>query len=662
MYLIGYDIGSSSIKTALVRADNQEVIGISKYPEQEMGMISRQRGWAEQEPETWWKNLCLGTKNLIAQYHINPKEIKGIGISYQMHGLVAVNSDLQVLRPSIIWCDSRAVSIGQQAFKELGEDYCLKNFLNSPGNFTASKIKWVKDNEPTVYQKIHKILLPGDFIAMKLTGELSTTISGLSEGVLWDFKKKKLATPILNHYGIDPSIIADIAPTFSLTGKVNQTASEQTGLAIGTPVTYRAGDQPNNALSLNVLNQGEVAATGGTSGVVYGIVDKPIYDQQSRVNAFAHVNYENNFDRIGVLLCINGAGIQYSWIKHQVALSGKSYNDIEQMASTVPVGSEGICLLPFGNGSERIFNDRNLDAHITNVAFNRHTRAHLYRASLEGIAFSFIYGINLLKSMDIKVDILKVGNDNMFQSKIFSNTISTLLGSQIEVFNTTGAIGAAHAAGVAIGIYDTIEDALQDIQPETIFEPKLNYDSCSQAYNSWLASLNKVLDNSNGKGNSSNTKRLRDENQTYKKELKNKHQIIISQAAQINSQNQLFSLIKKSISSLEKSNNDPNVQKEIKDLKKLIRAEQNIEQTQEVFEEHFDLLNDNFIQQINASFPTLSFEDLKMCALLKLKLSTKEIATQLNISDRGVETKRYRLRKKFNLPKGMKLVQFFEQL
>ena len=284
------------------------------------------------------------------------------------------------------------------------------------------------------------------------------------------------------------------------------------GLAIGTPVTYRAGDQPNNALSLNVLNQGEVAATGGTSGVVYGIVDKPIYDQQSRVNAFAHVNYENNFDRIGVLLCINGAGIQYSWIKHQVALSGKSYNDIEQMASTVPVGSEGICLLPFGNGSERIFNDRNLDAHITNVAFNRHTRAHLYRASLEGVAFSFIYGINLLKSMDIKVDVLKVGNDNMFQSKIFSNTISTLLGSQIEVFNTTGAIGAAHAAGVAIGIYDTIEDALQDIQPETIFEPKLNYDSCSQAYNSWLASLNKVLDNSNGKGNSSNTKRLRDEN------------------------------------------------------------------------------------------------------------------------------------------------------
>lgn len=661
MYLIGYDIGSSSIKTALINADSQEVIGIAKFPEQEMSMMSRQRGWAEQEPEIWWRNLCLGTQKLLSTHKINPKDIKGIGISYQMHGLVAINKDLQVLRPSIIWCDSRAVSIGQQAFKDLGEEFCLKNFLNSPGNFTASKIKWVKDNEPSLYNRIYKVLLPGDYIAMKLTNQVSTTISGLSEGVLWNFKEKRIATEVLDYFGIDADIIPSITPTFSKMGEVSRTASEQTGLAIGTPVTYRAGDQPNNALSLNVLNKGEIAATSGTSGVVYGIVDRPIYDDQSRVNAFAHVNYENNYNKIGVLLCINGAGIQYSWIKHQIALGDRSYNDMERMASSVPVGSEGICVLPFGNGAERIFNNQNLESHIKNLAFNRHTRAHLYRAALEGVAFSFVYGINLLKEMGLKVNILKVGNDNMFQSSIFSSTIATLLGIHIEVFNTTGAIGAAQASGIGSGVYQNLKEALLGVQPSHIYEPSLDYGMCIQAYNYWKTSLDKVLKKQVDTGNSIIAKTLRVENEKINKELRLKHKIITTQSIQLEAQKKMLDSISKSLSKIDQTAS-PDIGHQIQDLIKSIRKDPNRLANNETFEEHFDLLNDNFIKRLNSRYPLLSFEELKMCALLKMKLSTKEIATKLNLSNRGVETKRYRLRKKFDLPKGKNLLLFFENI
>jgi len=390
MYLLGYDIGSSSIKASLVDAQSNEVVATVSYPDREMDMISRQKGWAEQQPELWWSNVCLATAKLLAAADIDARGIKGIGISYQMHGLVLVDKDLQVLRPSIIWCDSRAVQIGKQAFQDLGKEHCLSKYLNSPGNFTASKLKWVKDNEPEIYERIHKVLLPGDYINMKLTGELNTTISGLSEAVLWDFEERRMATEVLAYYDISPTLIPEVTPTFSVMGQVTKMAAAQTGLQVGTPVTYRAGDQPNNALSLNVLKSGEIAATSGTSGVVYGVVDRPLYDPQSRVNAFSHVNYEDKFENIGILLCINGAGIAYSWVKHLIAGSSRSYEDMERMATSVPVGSEGVSILPFGNGAERIFENRHLGSHIQNLDFNRHGRAHIYRATLESVAYSFV--------------------------------------------------------------------------------------------------------------------------------------------------------------------------------------------------------------------------------------------------------------------------------
>ena len=321
--LLGYDIGSSSIKASFIDADTGELVISGNSPETEMKIDSPRPGWAEQHPDSWWEHVVAATKKILSKVSTGSIEVAGIGISYQMHGLVMVGKNKEVLYPAIIWCDSRAVEIGNKAFVDLGKDYCLPHYLNSPGNFTASKLKWVKENKPDVYSKIAKIMLPGDYIALKLTGEICTTISGLSEGILWDFKEKGLADKLLKLYGIDKSLIADIVPTFGLQGKLSSKAATELGLKAGIPITYRAGDQPNNALSLHVLKPGEIAATAGTSGVIYGVAKKNIFDPASRVNTFAHVNYTKEQPFTGVLLCINGTGIQYSWIKQSI-LDGRS--------------------------------------------------------------------------------------------------------------------------------------------------------------------------------------------------------------------------------------------------------------------------------------------------------------------------------------------------
>jgi xylulokinase len=656
MYLLGYDIGSSAIKAALVKVDTHEVVGLTQYPNQEMDMISRQRGWAEQQPEVWWQDFSIATRRLLELTGVKPAAIKGIGISYQMHGLVLIDKDQQVLRPSIIWCDSRAVAIGQQAFEELGEERCLKEMLNSPGNFTASKLKWVKDNEPEVYEKAHKLLLPGDFIAMKLTDEAVTTIGGLTEGIFWNFKDRKIATDLIRHYGLREDLIASTVPTFSIQGRLTKKAAERTGLAAGTPVTYRAGDQPNNALSLNVLHPGEIAATSGTSGVVYGIVDRPVFDKKSRVNSFAHVNYADHFDRIGVLLCLNGAGIEYSWIKHQVARSEHSYADMERMASTVPVGSDGLCLLPFGNGAERMLEDRNLNSHIFNLDFNRHTRAHLYRASLEGVAFSFVFGVNILKELGLNVDIIRVANDNMFQSKIFSMTIATLLGSQIEVVETTGAIGAAKAAGVAAGVYSSLEEALKNVQPGAIYEPQFNLAICQQAYNYWQSRLYLVMEEhtSNQRATavtSGKTEDLKKEIRVYNKEL-------AASKLQLNAAAEFLADIKTTLQNTVAAQD----QAALSRLVQKIDTRLNEDHAWDDFEEYFDVLHNDFFKKLNSLQPDLSVQELKMCAYLKMKLSTKEISNRLNLSVRGTETCRYRLRKKLGIEEGASFTRFLENL
>ena len=493
MYLLGYDVGSSSVKASIVEVQSGKCIASAFYPKQEAEIMAPQDGWAEQHPEMWWKHLKLATADVLSSSHIKKEDIKAIGISYQMHGLVCVDKNKHVLRPSIIWCDSRAVGIGQQALHDLGTDLCLSHLLNSPGNFTASKLAWVKRYEPEVFEKIDKVMLPGDYIAMMLTGDVCTTISGLSEGMFWDFKENKLADFLLHYYGIDASMIADIVPTFGEQGKVTKMAAQELGLAEGTPVAYRAGDQPNNALSLNVFSPGEIAATAGTSGVVYGVSGQINYDSLSRVNTFAHVNHTHQLNRLGILLCINGTGILNSWMHHNITPS-LDYPDMNRLASSVPVGSEGLVVLPFGNGAERVLQNKELGCSIHGLNFNKHNERHILRASQEGIVFSFCYGIEIMKQMGLNIQHIHAGRANMFKSALFRDTLATVSGAMIDVYKTEGSEGAAKGAGMGAGIYQNHNEAFASLECLAHIEPLVSQrDEYLSAYQRWKSVLNKEL-------------------------------------------------------------------------------------------------------------------------------------------------------------------------
>lgn len=485
MYLLGYDIGSSSVKAALVDADSGVCVASDFYPKTEAPIKAVCQGWAEQNPADWWEYLKDATASVLAKSNVDPVEIKAIGISYQMHGLVAVDKDRNVLRDAIIWCDSRGVPYGEKAFSEIGAEKCLSHLLNSPGNFTAAKLRWLKEEEPETYAKIYKVMLPGDYIAMRLTGEICTTPEGLSEYMLWDFQTNSPASFLMDYYGFDAGLFPEVKPTFSEQGRLTKEAAEELGLAAGTPVTYRAGDQPNNALSLNVFNPGEIASTAGTSGVVYGINDTVAYDRQSRVNNFAHVNHTADKTRIGVMTCISGTGILNTWIKRNVAPQGIDYAEMNELAAKAPVGSLGVTILPFGNGAERVLGNRQVECSFHGINFNIHNRSHVLRAAQEGIVFSFMYGMEIMESMGLKIDRIHAGNANMFLSPIFRDTLASVSGATIALVDTDGAAGAAKGAGIGAGIYRDNREAFGTLKVLGLIEPASDRTPYLEAYARW---------------------------------------------------------------------------------------------------------------------------------------------------------------------------------
>ena len=491
MYLLEDDIGSSSVKAALVDATTGVCVASDFYPKTEAPIKALRQGWAEQNPESWWTYLKEATASILAKSKVNPSDIKAIGISYQMHGLVLLDKDDKVIRDALIWCDSRGVPYGEKAFNDLGAEKTLSHLLNSPGNFTASKLQWVKQEEPESFDKIATVMLPGDYVAMRLTGEKCTTASGLSEMMLWDFKENSPAFFLMEYFGYDPSILPAIKPTFSEQGRLTEEAARELGLVAGIPVTYRAGDQPNNALSLNVFNPGEVASTAGTSGVVYGINGTVDYDPRSRVNNFAHVNHTADQTRIGVMTCISGTGILNSWCKRNIAPDGISYQGMNDLAAKAPIGSEGVTILPFGNGAERVLENNQVGCSFHGINFNIHNRSHLLRAAQEGIVFSFMYGMEVMESIGMKIDKIHAGHANMFLSPIFRDTLASVSGATIELYDTDGAVGAAKGAGIGAGIYKDNNEAFATLVNMGEIHPAADRTPYLEAYARWKECLAK---------------------------------------------------------------------------------------------------------------------------------------------------------------------------
>jgi xylulokinase len=493
--LLGYDVGSSSIKATLMDAETGKVLATATSPKKELEIIAQKFGWAEQHPHIWWEHVVKATQTIKSQADFDASDVKAIGISYQMHGLVIVDKNKEVLRPSIIWCDSRAVQVAEKAAAEIGEKKCLKSMLNLPGNFTASRLKWVMENEPDIYSKIHKMMLPGDYVAMRMTDKIKTTFSGLSEAIIWDFQRQGLAKFLLDYYGIAEDLIAEAVPTFSVQGELTKTAADELGLKAGTKISYRAGDQPNNALSLNVLNPGEIAATAGTSGVVYGITEKSDYDSKSRVNIFIHVNHTPQKPRYGVLLCVSGTGILNSWLKHNTGTI--DYPEMNDLAAKAPIGSEGLVILPYGNGAERTLENKNPGASIHGLNFNLHNRVHLLRAAQEGIVFALNYGVGIMRRVGVDVRTVRAGYANMFLSPLFAEAFATVTQSVVELYNTDGSQGAARGAGIGAGIYKNPEAAFAGLKPVKKIEPnsKLS-EAYKQAYEKWELVLKHQMERS----------------------------------------------------------------------------------------------------------------------------------------------------------------------
>ncbi len=493
-FLLGFDVGSSSVKASLVEMESGQCAASAFFPESEAPIKAVRTGWAEQSPENWWEYLKQSLRKIMDETGAKGEQICAIGISYQMHGLVCVDKDLKPLRDAIIWCDSRAVPYGERAFRDLGSDLCLGHLLNSPGNFTASKLDWVKENEPELFEKIYKIMLPGDYIALKLSGECNTTASGLSEGMLWDFQENRPAKFLMDYFGFPESVLPTVVPTFSVQSQVCRAAAEELGLKEGTPIGYRAGDQPNNALSLNVFNPGEIAATAGTSGVVYGVLGDVNYDPKSRVNTFAHVNHTAEANRLGVLLCINGTGILNAWMRRTVAPEGISYAEMNDLMAAVPIGSEGVSVIPFGNGAERVLENREIGASIHGVNFNKHGKAHLMRAAQEGIVFSFCYGMEIMREMGMDIQKIHAGRANMFLSDIFRQTLASTSGASIELLETDGSVGAAKGAGMGCGIYKDHDEAFASLRRLAVIDPDMaRREEYLAAYEQWKKALSKEV-------------------------------------------------------------------------------------------------------------------------------------------------------------------------
>ena len=494
MYTIGYDIGSSSVKACLLHVETGRVAASAFSPAVEMPILSPAPGRAEQHPQEWWCNLREATRRILAQGGVQPSEVRAVGISYQMHGLVCLDEAGLPVRPAIIWCDSRAVETGRRAFAAIGEEVCLARSLNSPGNFTASKLKWVQDNEPALYERIRTVMLPGDYIAYRLTGEAHTTAAGLSEGMLWDFRENALARYLLDYYGIDSALIPSLCPTFGEQGRLSPAAAGELGLQAGTPVSYRAGDQPNNAFSLGVLRPGEIASTAGTSGVVYGVSSAVRSDRKGRIGTFAHVNYSPSDPHLGLLLCINGTGCLNAFMRRYAAPGGMGYAAMNDCAAVAPIGSRGLVVLPFGNGAERMLCDRDLGCSFSGLRFAVHDRSCLLRAAQEGIAFAFCQGIGLMRGMGMEVKCLHAGHANLFLSPLFCEALSNLSGADIELYDTDGSAGAARGAARGAGLYASDGEAFASLQQKQVVHPEpQKARAYAEAYAAWGEALKQAL-------------------------------------------------------------------------------------------------------------------------------------------------------------------------
>lgn len=464
-YLLGIDIGTSGTKTVLFdEAGNTIASALGEYP-----LYQPNVGWAEQDPEDWWKATFSTIKAVLGKSGVNPSDVKGVGLSGQMHGAVLLDKDNQVLRKAIIWCDQRSSAECDQITSIIGKERLIEITANPAlTGFTASKVMWVKNNEPEIFEKVKKILLPKDYIRFKLTGEFATEVSDASGMQFMDIPKRKWSSEVLDKLGIDKGLLGDVYESQEVSGKVHKAAAELTGLKEGTPVVGGAGDQAAGAVGNGIVRPGVISSTIGTSGVVFAFSENVSIDPKGRVHTFCHA-VPNTWHIMGVT---QGAGLSLKWFRDNFCIEEKRtaelmgidpYVLMDQEADRVEAGCSGLIYLPYMMGERT----PHLDPNAKGVFFGlsaKHEKQDMLRAVMEGVVYSLKDCLEIIKEMGVDVSEVRASGGGG-KSKLWRQMQSDVFGTEITTINSSegGALGVALLAGVGTGVYSSVPEACDAI-------------------------------------------------------------------------------------------------------------------------------------------------------------------------------------------------------
>ncbi len=464
-YLLGLDIGTSGTKTALFD-ENGNTIKTATYGYE---LFQPKVGWAEQNPEDWWKACVEGIKDVIKNSGVSCNDIKGIGLSGQMHGLVLVDENNQVIRNSIIWCDQRTEKECEYITEKIGRERLI-SITGNPAmtGFTLSKLLWVRNNEPENYKKIKKILLPKDYIRFRLTNVFATEVSDASGMQMLDINSRDWSTELLNELEIDKNILAPVYESVVVSGYVTKETAEITGLAEGTAVVGGAGDQAAGAIGNGIVSEGIISTVIGSSGVVFASTDTPRFDNGGRVHTLCHA-VPGKWHVMGVT---QGAGLSFKWFKETFCQKEiedckenklNIYDVLTAKAAQSKPGANGVIYLPYLMGERTPHLDPNVKGGFLGVSLiNNHD--DFIRSILEGVSFSLKNCLDIIEDMNVNIHDIRVSGGGA-ESEVWRQILSDIFGYSLTTVKASEgpALGVAILAAVGTGIYPSVEDACNKI-------------------------------------------------------------------------------------------------------------------------------------------------------------------------------------------------------
>ncbi|MFL6335582.1 MAG: xylulokinase [Pyrinomonadaceae bacterium] len=457
MKLLGIDVGTGGSRALVVDESGRVVASATVEHEP---FASPRTGWAEQDARDWWRASEAAVREVLQADGVSAEEIACVGLTGQMHGAVLLDERDEPLRPSIIWCDVRTHEQCRALTEQVGAERLIQ-LVSNPAleGFTLPKMLWVREREPEVWGRVRSVLLPKDYVRLRLTGEKATDVADASGTLLFDVTHRKWSDEMLELAGLDRSLLPRAFESSEITGRVSAEGAKATGLLEGTPVVAGAGDQAAGAVGMGIVRPGAVSATIGTSGVVFAATDRPALDPKGRVHTFCHAVPE----RWHVLGVSQGAGLSLRWFRDQFGAGADDgrdpYERLGEEADTVPPGADGVLWAPYLMGERTPHLDPHARAALVGLNAS-HRRAHVVRAILEGVAFSLRDTFTIFEEMGVPVESIRLGGGGA-RSRVWRQIQADVYGREVELVEADegAAYGAALLAGVGGGAWTSVDDA-----------------------------------------------------------------------------------------------------------------------------------------------------------------------------------------------------------